>query len=190
MLTLGIAGLADVSGFLERNFPEQMATHARVVQGMDAAAALVLDGNVLAAASEERFDRVKKSGAFPFHAIQYCLDSAGARLEEVDAVCTNFNFGRYRPIYAAEDLARSYWQECLSPDAVFGLLKSRFQPGAETRFHPTDHHDAHLHAALASSGFDRCLAVVMDAAGEIGATSVYQCEGPSVTRLARYPITQ
>jgi carbamoyltransferase len=190
MLTLGIAGLADVTGFLERHFPEQMARDSRVVQGMDAAAALLQDGKVLAAVSEERFDRVKKSGAFPFQAIQYCLDTAGATLADVSDVCCNFNFGRYRPIYASEEQARAYWQECLSPDAVFGLLKSRFPAGEATRFHPIDHHDAHLHAALASAGFDRALAIVMDAAGEIVATSVYLCEGLTTGRLARYPVTQ
>jgi carbamoyltransferase len=190
MLTLGIAGLANVSEFLVQHFPDQMAQESRVMQGMDAAAALLADGKVIAAASQERFDRIKKSGAFPFQAIEYCLDAAGATLDDVHDVCCNFNFGRYRPIYAPDALARSYWQECLSPDAVFSVLKSRFRTGEATRFHPTDHHDSHLHAALASSDFDRCLAVVMDAAGEIAATSVYLCDSGTIARLARYPITQ
>lgn len=190
MLTLGIAGLANVTQFLQANFPAQMAQESRIVQGMDAAAALLSDGKVLAAVSEERFDRAKKSGAFPFQAIQYCLDSAGATLDDVQDICCNFSFGRYRPVYAADQLARSYWQKCLSPDAIFGLLTDRMGSNGPARFHPTDHHDAHLHAALASSNFERCLAVVMDAAGEISATSVYLCEGNTITRLARHPITQ
>ncbi|HUB16216.1 MAG TPA: carbamoyltransferase C-terminal domain-containing protein [Acetobacteraceae bacterium] len=190
MLTLGIAGLANVSGFLAQHFPEQMAKDSRVVQGMDAAAALLLDGNVLAAASQERFDREKKSGAFPFDAIRYCLSAAGATLAEVDDICCNFNFGRYRPIYAADDTSRAYWQECLAPDAVFGLLKTQLRTGTATRFHAIDHHDAHLHAALASCEFDGGLGVVMDAAGEIGSTSVYHFAGGKIARLARYPLTQ
>lgn len=190
MLTLGIAGLANVTSFLEQRFPRQMAQDLRVVQGMDAAAALLLDGKVLAAVSEERFDRNKKSGAFPFQAIRYCLSTAGATLAEVGDVCCNFNFGRYRPIYAADDLARAYWQECLAPDAIFGLLKAQFRPGSATRFHPVDHHDAHLHAALASCEFDQGLGVVMDAAGEIGSTSVYSLQGSKIARLVRYPVTQ
>src|ERR1035441_7125044 len=121
MLTLGIAGLANVGGFLHQHFQEEMAKGSRVVQGMDAAAALLLDGQVVAAVSEERFDREKKSGAFPFQAILYCLDAAGAAMHDVQHLCCNFNFARYRPIYAAEDLARSYWQECLSPDSLFAL---------------------------------------------------------------------
>ena len=190
MLTLGIAGLANVSDFLERYFPEQMAQESRIVQGMDAAAALVADGTIVAAASEERFDGVKKSGAFPFRAIEYCLETAGIRLAEVDDVCCNFNFRRYQPLFTKEELARQYWQECLSPDAIFALLKTRFPAGNATRFHPIDHHDAHLHAVLASAPFDACLGIVMDAAGEIGATSIYDCRGATVRRLARHPVTQ
>ncbi|HUN44279.1 MAG TPA: carbamoyltransferase C-terminal domain-containing protein [Acetobacteraceae bacterium] len=190
MLTLGIAGLANVTGFLEQHFPEQMAKDSRVVQGMDAAAALLLDGRIIAAASEERFDRNKKSGAFPFQAIRYCLNEAGATLAEVSDICCNFNFGRYRPIYTSEDLPRAYWQKCLAPDAIFNLLKTQFRAGNATQFHPIDHHDAHLHAALASCEFEQGLGVVMDAAGEIGATSVYHFDGPKIMRLARYPVTQ
>jgi len=189
MLTLGIAGLANVADFLQRHFPEQMAKESRIVQGMDAAAALVQDGRVVAAASQERFDRVKKSGAFPFQAIEYCLEASGAKFDDLDDICCNFNFGRYQPIYATEELARAYWEECLSPDAILNLLNGRF-PSGNARFHPTDHHDAHLHAALASCAFKDCLAVVMDAAGETGATSVYQCDAQSIARLVRHPIRQ
>jgi carbamoyltransferase len=190
MLTLGIAGLANVSAFLGRHFPEQMMKESRIVQGMDAAAALVADGKVVAAASEERFDRVKKSGAFPFRAIEYCLGAAGVSLAEVGEICSNFSFGRYQPVYAKEQLAREYWQQCLSPDAIFALLKSRFPVGDAARFHPIDHHDAHLHAVLASAPFETGLGIVMDAAGEIGATSVYECRGPTIRRLARHPVAQ
>lgn len=190
MLTLGIAGLADVSGFLERRFPEQMSGENRIIQGMDAAAALLSDGQVIAAVSQERFDRAKKSPAFPYQAIQYCLDAAGARLNDVDDICFNFNFGRYKPIYATNDAASQYWKECLSPDALRRMLRQRFRESETPAIHHVDHHDAHFHAALASSGLERCLGIVMDAAGEVTATTVVAYDGNSVTRLARYPIAQ
>ena len=119
---LELPAVVNVTQFLETNFPAQMAHELRIVQGMDAAAALLSNGTVVAAVSEERFDRTKKSGAFPFQAIQYCLDAAGATLADVQDICCNFSFGRYRPVYAADPLARSYWQQCLSPDAIFGML--------------------------------------------------------------------
>jgi carbamoyltransferase len=190
MLTLGIAGLANVSAHLQRHFPGEMARDSRVVQGMDAAAALLRDGDVVAAVSQERYDHEKKSGAFPGQAIRYCLEAGGVALTDVADICCNFNFGRYKPIFATDAQARRYWQECLSPDSLFALLRAEFQVAGDAKFHPTDHHDAHLHAALASSAFDHCLAIVMDAAGEISATSIYQCAGSKVARLARHGVSQ
>ena len=52
----------------------------------DSAAALVVDGNLLAAAQEERFTRIKHDAAFPTQAIDYCLDQAGIRIEDLDYV--------------------------------------------------------------------------------------------------------
>ncbi len=52
----------------------------------DAAAALVVDGRIVAAAQEERFTRRKHDASFPALAASYCLESAGLRLRDVDAV--------------------------------------------------------------------------------------------------------
>ena len=52
----------------------------------DAAAALVRDGEIVAAAQEERFTRKKHDSSFPRHALEYCLAEAGVGLEEVDLV--------------------------------------------------------------------------------------------------------
>ena len=52
----------------------------------DAAAALVRDGEIVAAAQEERFSRKKHDSKFPRHALEYCLTEAGVGLEEVDLV--------------------------------------------------------------------------------------------------------
>jgi carbamoyltransferase len=186
-MLLGIAGLADVERFLEKHYPAQMAAPSRIVQGMDAAAALIHDGKVIAAASQERFDRVKKSGAFPFDAIDYCLRAANVGIEEVETVCGNFHFGRYGMVYSGE-AAQRYWRECLTPDRITLKLSSHYQQPIQ--FQPIDHHDAHLHTALASAPFSDCLAIVMDAAGEIGATSIYHVRDGDIRRLRRYPIHQ
>src|SRR6202142_3009447 len=52
----------------------------------DSAAALVSDGDVVAAAHEERFSRKKFDESFPHQAIRYCLEAAGARLRDIDTV--------------------------------------------------------------------------------------------------------
>ena len=52
----------------------------------DAAAALLIDGNIVSAAQEERFTRKKHDSSFPLHAIRYCLESESVRLRDLDAV--------------------------------------------------------------------------------------------------------
>src|SRR6516162_10054928 len=52
----------------------------------DSAAALVDDGRIVAAAQEERFSRRKHDAGFPRHAVGYCLDTAGVRLDGIDCV--------------------------------------------------------------------------------------------------------
>src|SRR3954451_11126997 len=52
----------------------------------DSAAALLVDGKIVAAAQEERFTRKKQDARFPVHAIGYCLKEAGIALKDVDYV--------------------------------------------------------------------------------------------------------
>src|SRR5918996_89282 len=52
----------------------------------DAAAALLVDGNIVAAAQEERFTRKKHDSDFPANAVRYCLEEGGVRSEEIDYV--------------------------------------------------------------------------------------------------------
>src|SRR5712691_8427035 len=52
----------------------------------DSAAAILDDGEVVAAAQEERFTRKRHDAAFPRHALTYCLEEAGLSLDELDAV--------------------------------------------------------------------------------------------------------
>ena len=69
----------------------------------DAAAALVIDGNIVAAAQEERFTRKKHDDSFPTHAIEYCLNAAGLSPEKLDYV------GFYdKPLLKFERLLETY----------------------------------------------------------------------------------
>jgi len=52
----------------------------------DAAAALIRDGEILAAAQEERFTRIKNDASFPLHSIRSCLDITQVSVDELDAV--------------------------------------------------------------------------------------------------------
>jgi carbamoyltransferase len=190
MRILGISGLAEVEGFLRQHFPSEMARHPRVMQGMDAAATLIEDGRVVAAVSEERFDRIKKSPSFPFRAIDYCLAAGNVKFSQIDAVCFNFAFEPYRQVFEGNDTAKNYWYQCLSPVSLRNQLAEHYSRETLPPIKHIPHHASHMHAALASFRGGRALGIVMDAAGEIDATSVYLHEDGRVQRIGRYPISQ
>ena len=52
----------------------------------DSAAAVLVDGNIISAAQEERFSRRKHDPRFPEQAIRFCLDQAGLSISDLDAV--------------------------------------------------------------------------------------------------------
>jgi carbamoyltransferase len=62
------------------------------VLGHDAAAALIIDGKLVAAVEEERLNREKKTAKFPVNAVQWCLDHAGVAFDEIDAFAFPWNY--------------------------------------------------------------------------------------------------
>src|SRR5438132_13949167 len=90
----------------------------------DAAAALVVDGELVAAAEEERFNRVKHCAGFPAHAARWCLEDAGLRPSDLDHVAVSrdprANLGR--------KLLRT-----IRHGASARYLKARLQNAAEIR---------------------------------------------------------
>lgn len=83
----------------------------------DSAAAIVVDGIVIAAAQEERFSRIKHSAAFPSQAIQYCLKEAGLELKDLDAVVFYD-----KPFLKFERLLETYY--AFAPKGFISFLKA------------------------------------------------------------------
>ena len=85
---------------------------ARYILGLsgyyhDSAAALLCDGEIIAAAQEERFSRKKHDPRFPKHAILYCLKEAGITLQQVDQVVFY-----EKPLVKLERLAYNVFEQC------------------------------------------------------------------------------
>jgi len=138
----------------------------------DSAAAVVVDGQVLAAAEEERFSRRKhgkpavafSTWELPEQAARWCLRRAGVAADEIDAVAYS-----YDPALAGgEELTGDPWEDLRttfaerSPNFLATAL-----PGldpAKVRFVP--HHLAHAASAYHGAGYPSCAALVLDGRGE------------------------
>ena len=83
----------------------------------DAAASLIMNGKIIAAAQEERFTRDKHTAEFPENAIQYCLEEAGLRIDELDAVVFYD-----KPLLKFERLLQTYYS--FSPKGILSFLKA------------------------------------------------------------------
>ncbi len=170
----------------------------------DAAAALVENGRIVAAAEEERFVRIKHVTALPVHAVRFCLNSAGIRLEEVDAVAVPWKYwqlGR-RAALAVGAMLRSprlflvkgarsaerlthEWKE-------LALLRSYLSRRVDgTRCPPTvflDHHLCHAASAMLVSPFERAAVMVVDGASESHTTMLGQADRDEIRVLKRVPL--
>lgn len=171
MIVLGLSGLPNSQRRLHETRPDIDPLDARICQGLDSAAAILVDGRLVAAASEERFDGDKGTGALPRHAIGYCLDEAGVRPEDVDVVAHGFDYDRHRRAFV---LSREHFDEVLSSQTVRDGLTAAGWPVLAERLRPIEHHRAHALSAVVPSGFDRGLAVVSDGMGEVDSLSIYR----------------
>src|SRR5207302_4909988 len=153
----------------------------------DSAAALVVDGRIVAAAQEERFTRKKQDARFPVNAIAYCLAEGGAKLEDVDYV------GFYeKPFLKFERLLETYiafaprgfssfrmaiplWlKEKLFQKRLLAELLEAEAPDVDwaSKLRFTEHHESHAASAFFPSPFKEAAILTMDGVGEWATTSM------------------
>ena len=162
------------------------ATGGRLILGVsafyhDSAACLLRDGEVIAAASEERFTRKKGDESFPAHAVRYCLAEAGARTADLAAV------GFYdKPLLKFERILETYvgiapqgftsfrmagplWiKEKLFTER---LLRDNLD-GYEGQILWAEHHESHAASAFFPSPFDEAAVLTIDGVGEWATASI------------------
>lgn len=173
MIALGISGIPRSVIFKRAEWPGLDEREYRISQGHDAAAALVVDGKVVAAAAEERFDRRKHSGVFPVQALHFCLRHAGLKLSDVDRIAHAFDYAPYRELFALDPKSRRLYDEVFSRDAILRELARSCPDYPVGRFTQINHHLCHAASSYLTSGWDECLVIVIDAMGETQSVSVY-----------------
>ena len=155
----------------------------------DPSAALLIDGKIVAAVEEERFNRIKHSADLnPVAAVKYCLDTAGITMKDIDAVAfcrspeivnkLRWNFAwriRRYPLYALLNIKRTHrYNRTYFKDAK--ELIGRFGRNIkDVDFHYVEHHLAHASSAYHLSGFDNAAILTCDGKGEY--TSMILGEG-------------
>ena len=165
----------------------------------DSAASLVRDGEIVAAAQEERFSRKKHDARFPAHAIQYCLAESGLKLHDIESVVFYD-----KPFLKFERLLETYLAFC--PKGIKSFLASMpvwlteklylkmvlrkelslLQDSSEEvlpKLLFTEHHQSHAASAFYPSPFEKAAVMCMDGVGEWATTSVWLGDGKDLKPL-------
>ena len=162
----------------------------------DSAAALVVDGQIVAAAQEERFTRKKHDADFPAMAIKYCLEEAGISLDEVDHVVFYD-----KPLIKFERLLETYlsyapkgFRSFLASmpiwlkDKLFlkaTLKRELGKMASDEKIVPpllfSAHHKSHAASAFYPSPHDKAAVLCLDGVGEWATSSVWLGDGSSLT---------
>lgn len=163
----------------------------------DSAACLLVDGQVVAAAQEERFTRKKHDESLPVHAVDYCLKEAGIDRSQVDYV------GFYeKPLVKFDRILESYIAS--APRGLRSYLMAmpmwlgqklwmsdgiRSGLGIEKEILFGDHHESHAASAFYPSPFEEAAVLTIDGVGEWTTSSVAHGKGASLTMLRemRFP---
>ncbi|HEY0166637.1 MAG TPA: carbamoyltransferase C-terminal domain-containing protein [Jatrophihabitans sp.] len=118
MIVLGYNGHTNAADTFARLYGSTGVDRYNVL-GHDAAAAVIVDGRLVAAVEEERLNREKKTAKFPVNAVQWCLDYAGLSFDEIDAFAFPWNYSDSLVNSIIADLSASG----LGPEAKLDRLR-------------------------------------------------------------------
>jgi carbamoyltransferase len=155
----------------------------------ESAAALLVNGKLVAAVEEERFNRIKHGKEadfdnphqFPERSIRFCLKQAGLTARDIDHVAYSFD-----PKMRQKEYRTAYWDPRF--EETFRLRLGQVRDVAEEllgrplaqRFHFVSHHLAHAASAYFPSGFDRAAILSIDGIGEVAGTTLGKAVGQRI----------
>ena len=164
----------------------------------DSAAAIIQDGNIVAAAQEERFTRKKHDPAFPANAVKYCLEYTGKTIDELDAVVFYD-----KPLLKFERLLETYYG--FSPKGVSSfitaipvwlkekmflkkLIKDELKEvqsfnKKKLKLLFPEHHLSHAASAFYPSPYEKAAILTLDGVGEWATASICLGNGKDITML-------
>jgi carbamoyltransferase len=164
-----------VSGFMKPIYVLGLSAYYH-----DSAACLLRNGEIVAAAQEERFTRVKGDASFPLQAVKYCLDAAGLKAADLDFV------GFYdKPLLKFERILETYLS--VAPrgfrsflmagplwikDKLYTDRNLRQSLGYDGKVLYSEHHEAHAASAFYPSPFSAAAILTMDGVGEWATASI------------------
>lgn len=162
----------------------------------DSSAALVVNGQLVAAVEEERYNRIKHWAGFPRESIRYCLSAGGIDARQLDHVAISFdpraNFARrlafvarYRPSARAVVDRLKRQGKTLSLEQQFAAAVDVPRNELRAQFHRVEHHHTHVAAGYLISPFEEAAVLSIDGMGDFISTMTAHARGTDWNVLDR-----
>jgi len=157
----------------------------------DSSAAVLIDGQLVAACEEERFQRIKHFAGFPSESIKYCLKEASISIKDVDYIVVprqpsarilkKIIYGIKMPGLAKRRL--SVWKQASDMRSLLSSCLGVDQKAIRAKVAGVEHHKAHLASSFFTSGFNRAFLFSADALGDFASTVWARGEGNRIKLL-------
>lgn len=183
MRILGISGLAGANSFRRLHWPHLDEREYPIWVGLDAAAALVVDGKLVITAKEESFNGCRQSGDFPRKSIEYCLSAMELAPEEIDLLVHCFDYSDYEELYLGDKRSAEFYEKVLSRTALLKEVRERLPNFPPKRVRQIPNHLSHAAGAYLTSGWDKCSVVVIDGPGDGQSTTGYYASTRGLTAI-------
>ncbi len=150
----------------------------------DTSACLIMDNEIVAAAEEERFVRIKHYSGFPKKSIKYCLKEGNLKLSEIDYICVNFNVN-YNFFRKANFFLKNFLNINFFPrlsaitkrQDIKKLFFDNFSENISAKIINVPHHLSHIASAYLCSGFNKSLGLTFDGTGDFSCLELYDIKG-------------
>lgn len=149
----------------------------------DSSACIIKENKLLAAAEEERFNRIKHWAGFPKSSISYCIEEAGIEFSQVSEIAINTNplsnlipklnyfFSNYLFGGKKYEILRRYKKKSNIKKKLF----ENFGPNKNLKINYIDHHLSHISSGLYPSKFKKCLVISIDGFGDFSSVVIADC---------------
>ena len=138
----------------------------------DAAAALAVDGKLVATAEEERFNRQRHAKGYPHKSVEYCLKEGGVKMEDIDVIVVGYTPWSFLKRFSIQWSFRGLVTRFTTP-FIFKLRLNELQKISGAKVIYLDHHLCHAASAYRCAGFEEANILTIDGAGETESFAFY-----------------
>ena len=161
----------------------------------DTSASLIIDGKIISAIEEERFNKIKHYAGLPFNAINYCLDSANINISDVDIIAVNYN-SKYnflnKLFFAIKNINFSTIEKIISIKrklSVKSILQKNFSKTIYAKIVFVPHHISHISSSYFLSGLNNAIGLTVDGSGDFSTSESFILKNRSINLIDKtlYP---